>query len=98
MGWNGVQTYGLRVDSARLADTATNATTAANYLPLSGGTITGSLTVNSTLTGVKNATNSVTGNLGNPTVEEMALFHGEYTNKLRFLSAYLQEESTDGIT
>jgi hypothetical protein len=28
MGWNGAQTYGLRVDSARLADNATNAGTA----------------------------------------------------------------------
>ncbi|MGL6448883.1 hypothetical protein ACSZNO_21405, partial [Aeromonas veronii] len=36
MGWNGGQTYGVRVDSARLADTATSAP---NYLPLSGGAI-----------------------------------------------------------
>jgi hypothetical protein len=37
MGWNGGQTYGVRVDSARRADTATSAP---NYLPLSGGVIT----------------------------------------------------------
>ena len=37
MGWNGSDTYGVRVDSARLAD---NATTAAAYLPLAGGTMT----------------------------------------------------------
>lgn len=42
MGWNGSQTYGVRVDSARVADSAT---TAANYLPLAGGTLTGDLTL-----------------------------------------------------
>ena len=36
MGWNGSSTYGVRVDRARLAD---NATTAAAYLPLAGGTM-----------------------------------------------------------
>jgi len=36
MGWNGSSTYGVRVDSARLADSAT---TAAAYLPLAGGTM-----------------------------------------------------------
>jgi hypothetical protein len=40
MGWNGSETYGVRVDSARYAD---NATTASNYLPLAGGTMTGPL-------------------------------------------------------
>jgi hypothetical protein len=42
MGWNGSQTYGVRVDSARIADSAT---TCANYLPLAGGTISGNLSV-----------------------------------------------------
>lgn len=37
-------------------------------------------------------------NLGSPTVEEMALIHGEFGNKLRFIPAYTQEESTDGIS
>jgi hypothetical protein len=37
MGWNGSQTYGVRVDSARVADSATNA------LPLSGGTMAGGI-------------------------------------------------------
>lgn len=40
MGWNGSQTYGVRVDSARVADSAT---TAANYLPLAGGIMSGSI-------------------------------------------------------
>ncbi len=40
MGWNGTQTYGVRVDSARVADSAT---TAANYLPLAGGTMSGNI-------------------------------------------------------
>jgi len=39
MGWNGSSTYGVRVDSARIADSAT---VASNYLPLAGGTVTGS--------------------------------------------------------
>ena len=36
MGWNGTSTYGVRVDSARLADLATNATTAANATTFNG--------------------------------------------------------------
>ena len=36
MGWNGGQTYGVRVDSARVADSATTATTAANADKLIG--------------------------------------------------------------
>jgi hypothetical protein len=36
MGWNGTNTYGVRVDYARIADGATTATTATN---LSGGTV-----------------------------------------------------------
>jgi hypothetical protein len=36
MGWNGVNTYGVRVDSARTSDTASTATTATNQ---SGGTV-----------------------------------------------------------
>ena len=36
MGWNGANTYGVRVDSARVADAATTATTATNQ---SGGTV-----------------------------------------------------------
>ena len=41
MGWNGSSTYGVRVDSARIADSAANQ---GNYLPLAGGTMTGALT------------------------------------------------------
>jgi hypothetical protein len=47
MGWNGANTYGVRVDSARIADSAVNGLTTSNYnsyaLPLSGGTLTGNL-------------------------------------------------------
>ena len=39
MGWNGSSTYGVRVDSARIADSAANQ---GNYLLLAGGTVTGS--------------------------------------------------------
>jgi hypothetical protein len=50
MGWNGASTYGVRVDSARVADSATDST----KLPLAGGTMTGqiiSTLANSTTTG-----------------------------------------------
>ena len=40
MGWNGTGTFGVRVDSARIADSAANQ---GNYLLLSGGTLTGAL-------------------------------------------------------
>ena len=49
-------------------------------------------------TEVKRQTNSVTNNLGTPSVEEMALFHGQFTNKMRFFPATLQEQSADGIS
>jgi hypothetical protein len=40
MGWNGSNTYGVRVDSARIADSASSAP---GYLPLTGGTLSGDL-------------------------------------------------------
>ena len=50
MGWNGSSTYGVRVDRARLAD---NATTAAAYLPLVGGAMTGNIAMgNNQITGI----------------------------------------------
>jgi hypothetical protein len=49
MGWNGSQTYGVRVDSARVADSATLAPA---YLPLAGGTLTGPLTIGTTVNSV----------------------------------------------
>lgn len=42
--------------------------------------------------------NTLRNNLGSPTVREMALFHGQFNNKFRFLAPTLQEESTDGTT
>lgn len=47
---------------------------------------------------IKRQTNTVNNNLGTPSVEEMALFHGQFNNKLRFIPAFAQEQSTDGIT
>jgi predicted heme/steroid binding protein len=44
MGWNGSNTYGVRVDSARYADSAGSATDSSK-LPLSGGTMTGNITL-----------------------------------------------------
>lgn len=60
MGWNGSTTYGVRVDSARVADSATDAT----KLPLSGGTMVGLLatTVNTAgFNGANDTTISVRG-------------------------------------
>jgi hypothetical protein len=56
-----------------------------------GNTITSGLTVNQKRGTLRN-------NLGDPTAEEMALFHGQFTNKFRFLAPTSQEESTDGTT
>ena len=56
-----------------------------------GNTITNGLTVNQKL-------NSLRNNLGDPTAEELALFHGQFTNKFRFIPPTLQEESTNGTT
>ncbi len=47
---------------------------------------------------IRRPSNGVYNNLGNPTVREAALFHGQMSNKLRFVPAQLQEQSTDGIT
>jgi hypothetical protein len=43
MGWNGSSTYGVRVDTARYADSAGSATDSTK-LPLAGGTMTGNIT------------------------------------------------------
>lgn len=42
--------------------------------------------------------NTLRNNLGDPTVREAAMFHGQFNNKFRFISPTLQEESTDGVT
>jgi hypothetical protein len=42
--------------------------------------------------------NTLRNNLGDPTVREAAMFHGQFNNKFRFVSPTLQEESTDGVT
>ena len=45
---------------------------------------------------IRRPTNGVYNNLGSPTIREAALFHGQMNNKLRFIPAQIQEESTDG--
>ena len=47
---------------------------------------------------VRRVRNAVYNNLGNPTVEEQAIIHGEFNNKFRFWAPQLQEQSTDGTT
>lgn len=58
----------------------------------------GVLTVSGGITGVRYPRPSVNGNLGNPTVEEIAMFGAQMSNKIRGVVPYLQEESTDGTT
>lgn len=48
--------------------------------------------------GVNIALNTLRNNLGDPTTDEKALFHGQFNNKFRFLSPTSQEQSTDGAT
>lgn len=73
----------------------------ANYVPYSGaiGNVDlGGYGISADYyTKVKPKINVPINNLGNPTVEEMSLFHGQFSNKMRFFPATLQEESTDGI-
>lgn len=54
--------------------------------------------VQAQINGINPTLNTFRGNLGDPTIEEMAVLHGEFTNKFRFIPADLQEESTDGST
>ena len=73
------------------------------FVNVTGDTMSGALTVNNTLTAtrisdVRIAVDDIRNNLGTPTVEEQALFHGQFNNKFRFIPATLQEESTDGTT
>jgi hypothetical protein len=67
-------------------------------IQLRGNTIVcNDLNVSGCINRVKPAINIVSQNLGSPSIEEMALIHGQYNNKLRFIVPYLQEESSDGI-
>jgi hypothetical protein len=50
------------------------------------------------VTDIYQAAGDLRANLGNPSVEEKALFHGQFDNKFRFIAPTSQEESTDGIT
>lgn len=59
MGWNGSSTYGVRVDSARVADSATN------NLLLSGGSMTGTITMTGNATSFRqNSTSTWSGDPG----------------------------------
>jgi len=60
-------------------------------LTYNGSAITAGYTVNQSMGTIRN-------NLGDPSVEESALFHAEFFNQLRFISPSLQEESSDGGT
>lgn len=60
-------------------------------LTYNGSTLSYGVTVNQGL-------NTLRHNLGDPTAEELALFHGQFTNKFRFLAPTTQEQSTDGGT
>lgn len=62
------------------------------------GNISGNIIYANQFEGVNTALNSLRNNLGDPTVDEKALFHGQFNNKFRFVSPTLQEESTDGTT
>jgi len=76
------------------------------YVQKAGDTMTGTLQINSNLgvtgniTKVKFATNTINNYQydGIPTLEFMSLIPAAINNKLRFIPAFLQEESTDGST
>jgi len=101
-GLSGSQTFSANQSTAATFTVTSNATSANT-----GGTIVardgsgnfsaGTITANS-ITNVLYARNTVNNNLGNPSVDEKALFHGQFNNKLRFVAPYLQEQSTDGST
>lgn len=65
--------------------------------PTANPTFSGVLTA-PTILNVMNAPGVIRANLGAPSTEEAALFHGQFNNKLRFIAATTQEESTDGTT
>jgi hypothetical protein len=104
VGSKTIATCTLNTDITKFS---TNVSDASTYVPYTGananvnlGTwdLTADIITGNSFTGVKNALNSVTTNLGNPTVEEEALLQGEMSNKLRWISPILQEESVDGTT
>jgi len=58
--------------------------------------VTGILNADGGIAGVKSKIGGTYANLGDPTVEEMALFHGQFANNLRHVAPDILEESTDG--
>jgi hypothetical protein len=62
-----------------------------NYLPLTGGTLSGNLDVNADIKGntfTQEATGIPRNNLGSPTVSEMALFDNQFTPKTTLANSY----------
>ena len=50
------------------------------------------------VTNVVQAVGDLRANLGLPSIEENALFHGQMNNKFRFIAPTSQEQSADGVT
>lgn len=97
---------GYITSSANITGNAATATTLQNARTLTigatGKTFNGSANVSWTLGEIQAEyqvpINTLRNNLGDPTVREAALFHGQFNNKFRFISPTLQEESADGVT
>jgi hypothetical protein len=79
-------------------DVAIGQTTASYKLHVNGTVGSTGIMYASSFNGINTDLNTFRNNLGNPTVEEMALFHGQFANKFRFIPPTLQEQSTDGVT
>lgn len=97
---------GYITSSANITGNATTATTLQTARTLTigntGKTFNGSANVSWTLAEIQAEyqvpINTLRNNLGDPTVREAAMFHGQFNNKFRFISPTLQEESADGVT
>lgn len=97
---------GYITSSANITGNAATATTLQNARTLTigatGKTFNGSANVSWTLAEIQAEyqvpINTLRNNLGDPTVREAAMFHGQFNNKFRFISPTLQEESADGVT
>ncbi len=86
MGWNGVGTYGVRVDSARVSDNTTgNAATANAWTTPRTISLTGGVTGSATISGSGNVSISTT--VTNPPPSTIALGTGTTGNYLAGLTA-----------
>lgn len=73
-------------------------TTNSGFINTVNQSFSGEKTFNGGITNVKVAEGVIRGNLGNPSVEEMALCPAQYNNKLRWTPPTTIEYSSDGIT